>query len=174
MISERLSKLIATVHPPHRGPYSAREISDRAQRLGFQLSESYVHQLRNGKRANPTIEPLVAIAAVFDVPVEYFFTDREGEELQADLALARAMNDAGIRDIALRAADLSPEARQAVVTMLQQFQNLDTRAGRAQVSPPGEDGSDDGTISDEGVSEHALPDAATDHKQRGKRRPLAG
>jgi transcriptional regulator with XRE-family HTH domain len=173
MISERLTKLIANVYPPHRGPLSAREISDRAQRLGFQLSESYVYQLRNGKRANPTIEPLFAIAAVFDVPVEYFFNDRAAAVLQADLALARAMNDAGVRDIALRAADLSPEARQAVVTMLQQFQNLDTRAGRAAASPSG-DGSSSSVDGDEATGGSELSDAPADDAGSGKRRPLAG
>ena len=147
LITERLNQLIATVHPPGRGPYSMPEISHRAAQLGYSLSPTYLYELRRGGRVNPTLKALFAIAAVFDVGIAYFFSEREGVQAQTDLALARALNDPSVRDIALNAAALSPAARETAIALIQQLQQLErrwysdtaepevTRANRREAAP---------------------------------------
>jgi transcriptional regulator with XRE-family HTH domain len=130
LITERLNQLISTVHPPHRGPYSMPEISARAAQLGYSLSSNYLYELRRGGKVNPTLKALFAIAAVFDVGIGYFFSQRDGVQAQTDLALARALNDPSVRDIALNAAALSPATREAAIAMLQQLQQLERRLGQ--------------------------------------------
>ncbi|PRY09931.1 helix-turn-helix transcriptional regulator [Kineococcus rhizosphaerae] len=139
LITERLNQLISTVHPPHRGPYSMPEISARAAQLGYSLSSNYLYELRRGGKVNPTLKALFAIAAVFDVGIGYFFSQRDGVQAQTDLALARAVNDPSVREIALNAAALSPAARETAIAMLQQLQQLERRLGRGHEAILGPD-----------------------------------
>ncbi|MCE3555518.1 helix-turn-helix domain-containing protein [Pseudonocardia sp. RS11V-5] len=130
-LAERIDHLIQTVHPADRGPYTLEEISDgiRAQG-GPSISAAYLNQLHRGKRDNPTKLNLEAIARFFGVPVAYFFDDTEARAVDEEIALLQAIRDQGIKDIALRTLDLSPETRQSIVRIIQEMSDLEQRTGQ--------------------------------------------
>lgn len=72
-IAGRLESLIASAERLGRGAMDTQHIAALTQELGHPLTSSYVTQLRRGSRTNPTIDSLRVLAAVFDVPVSYFF-----------------------------------------------------------------------------------------------------
>lgn len=118
-IARRLEQLYENVHPEGRGPFSDEEVAARAlERGGVELSRAYIQQLRRGRRVNPTVKALEAIAAAFDVPVSFFFNDVDPREARQDRALAIAVEDDAVRDIALRSARLTPEGVRALSALL--------------------------------------------------------
>lgn len=80
--------------------------------------------LRTGQRTNPTVTHLQAIADYFEVPVAYFFDDTVADELSAELELLRSMRDNGVKQIALRASGLSPEALRAIAGLIENARSL--------------------------------------------------
>ena len=128
-LAQKLDTLVRKVHEPGRGPYSTREIADAINRRhGEQvISHSTVANLVSGKQTNPTKTVLELLAEFFRVPVSYFFDDATAATLTADLELVAALRDAGVRDVALRLADLDDDARQAVLTMIDALQTMQSR-----------------------------------------------
>ncbi|MFD6161650.1 XRE family transcriptional regulator [Nocardia sp. NPDC060256] len=76
---------------------------------GGSFSATYLWQLRTGRRDNPTKRHLEALANFFEVPVAYFFDDDQGKQIQAELELLGALRNAEVRNVALRAVNLSPD-----------------------------------------------------------------
>ncbi|MGW2248677.1 hypothetical protein ACWCXH_00525 [Kitasatospora sp. NPDC001660] len=62
-----------------------------------------------GRRGNPTKRHFKALARFFQVPGTYFFEVESGDRIAGELLLG-ALRDAGARDVAPRAATLSPQA----------------------------------------------------------------
>lgn len=122
VIAERLEALFVTVHPPGRGPYTDEEVAARAAARGFDLSRPYIQQLRHGRKSNPTVRALEGLAAAFDVPLSYFFTDTSPERARQDQALAVIVGDEAVRDIALRSAQLTPEGVRALSAVLRNLE----------------------------------------------------
>ncbi|WP_344030676.1 XRE family transcriptional regulator [Pseudonocardia kongjuensis] len=121
--------LVKHVHPADRGPYTLEEISEGIRRQGGpSLSVPYLSQLRSGARPNPTHHVLEALAEFFNQPVSPFFNATEAQHAGEDLALMQALRDSGVKDIALRAMDLSPETRQSISRLIQDMSDLDQRA----------------------------------------------
>ena len=89
------------------------------------MSASYLWLLRTGVRDNPSRKHLEAIAAFFNVPVNYFFDDAVVAEIDADLELVRALRKAPVRDLALRAADLSPGGLEEVAHIVEHVRRLE-------------------------------------------------
>ncbi|MCF7552573.1 helix-turn-helix domain-containing protein [Pseudonocardia sp. WMMC193] len=127
-LAERIDHLLKTVHPADRGPYTLEEVSDgiKAQ-SGQSVSAAYLNQLHRGKRDNPTKLNLEAIARFFEVPVAYFFDDTQGEIADEEVALLQAIRDGGIKAIALRSLDLSPEGRLSIVRIIEEINQLEQR-----------------------------------------------
>ena len=97
--------------------YSNDEVSRTLGEQGEQISASYLWQLRTGKKDNPTLRHLEALAKFFGLPVAYFFddtvTDRVDIQLE-ELRQERArLAEVGTRDavklMALRAGQLAPD-----------------------------------------------------------------
>jgi transcriptional regulator with XRE-family HTH domain len=130
-LADKLNRLFATVHPPGRGPYSNREVEAAIRAAGGSISEQYLWLLRNGRKDNPTIKHIEALARFFDVPVAYFFDDSVAERYDAELRLLAALRDAQVRRIALRAMSVTPEALSSVAEILEQLPKR-----RAAGSPP--------------------------------------
>jgi transcriptional regulator with XRE-family HTH domain len=72
-IAGRLENLIASAERMGRGVMDSQHIAALTQELGHPLTSSYIAQLRRGSRTNPTIDSLRVLAAVFGVPISYFF-----------------------------------------------------------------------------------------------------
>ncbi|MCE7008180.1 helix-turn-helix domain-containing protein [Kibdelosporangium philippinense] len=124
-IAEKLNHLFHTVHRGD-GEYSNKAVAEAiAEKQGVQISHTYIWQLRTGRRDNPTIQHLTALAKFFGVPVVYFLDDAETARINQDLELLAAMREAGITEIALRTADLSDSSRTAVGDMVTQLWRLE-------------------------------------------------
>lgn len=118
-LADRVNWLVATVHPPGRGPYSNYEIAALIEKVtGEKVSHNAIWKLRNGQAANPTMRLVSAMAAVFGVPPGFFYGEQVVPADQVEvLALIR---DSGITTAHLRAfAELSPEARQAIADLIE-------------------------------------------------------
>ncbi|MGP3705971.1 helix-turn-helix domain-containing protein [Gordonia paraffinivorans] len=61
--------------------YTGKKIAEKANRLGYSLSDAYISQLRTGKARTPSFRTVEAIARAFDVSVTYFLSNPE-EDLE--------------------------------------------------------------------------------------------
>ena len=135
-LADKLDTLFRTVHPAGRGEYSNKEVADAiAAEGGPTISVTYLWQLRNGKRDNPTMHHLEAVAKFFGVPPSYFFDDEAAARLDEQLGVLTALRDASVRDIALRTFGLSPAGVEAVTAMIEQVRRLEGLADGADQGP---------------------------------------
>lgn len=81
--------------------------------------------LRKGTRDNPSKKHLEALANFFRVAPGYFFEGETGGRYAAQLTMLRAFRDPGIRDVAIRACELSPRSLQAIAEMLDRVRKLE-------------------------------------------------
>ena len=129
-LAEQLDRLFGTLRAPGRARYSYRAVADAIQAHGGPtLSASYLWQLHKGLKDNPTKRQLEGLAAFFGVPPDYFFDDEAAARLDAELALVAALRDAGVRQIALRAAGLSPRSLTVIAGLLDHLRQLEGLPG---------------------------------------------
>lgn len=104
--SERLAYLCGNM-PDYSDEWVARELAE----LHVAKTSQYVQQLRTGKKTNPTLNVVYGLASVFGVPASYFLGDEEEvSRINDQLAVLFSMRKAGVTGLAMRAAELSPEA----------------------------------------------------------------
>lgn len=155
--AQKLDHLFRSVHPRDRGEFSYREVAKAIEeREGPVISASYLHQLRTGRKDNPTKRHIEVLATFFGVPPAYFFDDGLAEKVDAQLELLTSMRRASVRNIALRADPLSDESLRVIAEMVNRARQLegvkDRPAGRgyipsSQIDPsaaPSEDPQGDG------------------------------
>jgi transcriptional regulator with XRE-family HTH domain len=135
-LAEKLEHLIATVHPKDRGPFTNAEIAAliRERDPENSISDTYIWQLRKGKRDNPTKKHLEALAAVFGVVPTYWYDDEVASRVDDQLSLATAMRDLGVRAVALRASELSPASLQFALTMIEELHRREAGGSDAEGS----------------------------------------
>lgn len=122
-LPEKLDRLFETVKPPngYGRQYTYQEVAQLAVANGGpSISASYLHGLRNDPAKNPTRQALQSLSAAFGVSVMYFFDDEIADRLDADLELLVAVRDPDVREMALRAAGLSPTSLGAIAAMIDQ------------------------------------------------------
>ena len=115
-IAGRLDRLFKHMRP--EPSYMAVAEAVRSEQ-GVSISHTYIWQLRTGRRDNPTIQHLTALATYFGVPVAYFIDDDHTTRIDAQLDLLRTIRDAGVTELALRAADVSPRGRDTINELIQ-------------------------------------------------------
>ncbi|MGW4522300.1 XRE family transcriptional regulator [Amycolatopsis sp. NPDC004378] len=129
--AERLTRLIATVHPPDRKPYSYREIATGvAEQTGVTMSATHVQQLAVGARKDPKRSHIQALAQFFGVPVTYFFDDQVAGQVDQQVEDVVAWRDSEARTLAQRAMRLSPRDRETVTALLDQLAGYDENRRR--------------------------------------------
>lgn len=124
----RLNRLFDTVYPPGRGPHTSAEVIAALKAEGVTMSAPYLSQLRSGNRTNPSTATLAALANFFRIKSAYFTDDEYYEKLDRELSWLAMMRDDGVRRLALRASELSPEAQDEVmerVNELRRTEHLD-------------------------------------------------
>ena len=114
-IAGKLDRLFKQLRP--EPSYMAVAEAVRADQ-GVSISHTYIWQLRTGRRDNPTIQHLTALATFFGVPVAYFLDDEQTTRVDAQLDMLRTIRDAGVTEIALRAADVSPRGRDTISELI--------------------------------------------------------
>ena len=125
-LADKLNHLFARNTARSGQEYSNEQVAAAIADTGVTISQSYIWQLRKGKKDNPTFKHLQALAGFFGVPVSYFFddevTDRVDEQLkslqdeQTRLNQLAAGSDAQL--MAMRAGELSPDRRRLVMELL--------------------------------------------------------
>ncbi|MGQ7297993.1 helix-turn-helix domain-containing protein [Quadrisphaera sp. KR29] len=134
-LAEKVDHLFRTVRSS-RGEYTYEQVASEIRDAGGPtISAAYVWMLRNGKRDNPTMKHLEALASFFGVPAAYFFDDEVSAAVNEQLSLVAAMRDAGVRKVALRASGLSPESLGTIADMIERVRALEGL-------PEGTDGDD--------------------------------
>lgn len=137
-LSERLNRLWATVHPGQR-PYTYEQVASGLADLGYDISVTYLWQLRKGEKSNPTLQHIQGLAQFFGVPAAYFLDSAEEARVNRQLELLLAMKNAHVRNIAMRAHGLEEADLVAIETMLTSL-----RAARGLPDPlPSQSGAKD-------------------------------
>ncbi|MGN6335378.1 transcriptional regulator [Mycobacterium sp.] len=111
----RLNRLFDTVYPPGRGPHTSAEVIAALKAEGITMSAPYLSQLRSGNRTNPSTATMAALANFFRIKSAYFTDDEYYEKLDKELSWLSTTRDENVRRIAVRAAELSPEAQREVM-----------------------------------------------------------
>ena len=124
-LADKINRLFEALHDDDGAPRSNEEVAEAITRAGTKISASYLWLLRTGRRDNPGKNHLEAIAAYFRVPPAYFFDDRIAQDIHAELDLLAAMRKAGVRELALRAADLSADSVRAIAAMVEHARRLE-------------------------------------------------
>lgn len=118
-LAEKIDALFRVVRRPDREAYTHEDVARACREAtGESFSTTYLWQLRTGRRTNPTKRHLEALAQFFQIPVAYFFDDEQGARIAAELELLGALRDAGVRSVALRAVNLSPEGMGTISDMI--------------------------------------------------------
>lgn len=119
--SARLNRLFDTVYPPGRGPHTSAEVIAALKAEGITMSAPYLSQLRSGNRTNPSSATMAALANFFRIKSSYFTDDEYYEKLDKELAWVATLRDDGVRRIALRASELSPEGQLDVMERINEL-----------------------------------------------------
>jgi hypothetical protein len=122
----RLDRLFQTVRAPDGGEYTYRQVAIGIERLvGWRFSSSHLQSLRMGDRTNPSMRHLHGLCAFFGVPIGYFFDEELEARVVAQLELAASLRDPAVRQLAMRAAGLSPEALHSLTLMVEHARRLE-------------------------------------------------
>ena len=110
-LAEKIDHLFTVVHPG-QGEYTHEQVATAIEEAGGPtISATYLWQLRKGHRDNPTKRHLEALSSFFGVPPSYFFDEETAAAVDAELQLLAAMRDPHVRQLATRAAGLSPDLK---------------------------------------------------------------
>ncbi|MFJ8692601.1 hypothetical protein [Streptomyces roseolilacinus] len=138
-LAQRLNELIGAFYPDERRrPGYAKLAKEISETTGGKISGTYLWELATGKKSNVTLEQLDVLAEFFGVPPEFFFNDEVSERVSAQLALAVALRDTKVRNLALRAEGLSPATLDALLAMVNEarrVQNLPNADENGGASP---------------------------------------
>ena len=136
-LAGKLDRLFRTHLRSDGNQYSYEDVE---KGTGGAVTGPYVWKLRTGKAQNPGYRVLAALSKFFDVPVTYFFAEEpvSEHEYEEDMALARSLRKAGVKQIALRVSDLDEEAREDILSMIEYV-----RTARGLPSSEGADQRDD-------------------------------
>jgi ESX-1-secreted protein regulator len=136
-LAEKIDRLFKAVHPAGRREYSYEEVSRGIRARGITtMSDSLLWELRTGKKDNPKMRQIEALADFFGVPVTYFFDTADSAQLYEQIESLPIALDSDVRRIALRAADLSPESRAVIGEMIEQARKIEAmHSGRRGAEP---------------------------------------
>jgi len=125
-LAARLERLFDTLRRRDERPISnAAAAKAITEKTGYSISAAYLWQLRSGKSTNPTVEPLRAIAEFFGIAPSYLIDPEIDPKIEAQLELIQVLRDAGIRDLAMRASGLTPEAIGSLRAMVDHARQLE-------------------------------------------------
>ncbi|MFD7555848.1 helix-turn-helix domain-containing protein [Streptomyces sp. NPDC059835] len=124
--AEKLNRLFETVRPDPAHEYSNEQVASAIRGSGVSISQSYIWQLRKGKKVNPTLRHLQALGAFFGVSTAYFVDDAATARIEEQLSvlaaeqarLHEASQGSDVKLMAMRAGQLSQKHRKQVMDLL--------------------------------------------------------
>ncbi|GIE94137.1 helix-turn-helix domain-containing protein [Paractinoplanes rishiriensis] len=129
-LAAKINHLFDTIRRADGSRYSNDEVAAAMGGDGPSISGSYLWLLRRGERDNPTKKHLEALAQFFDVSPAYFFDEAESSAIAGELALLRALADAGVQRVATRLGGLSAASLRDIANVIERFrasEGLDAR-----------------------------------------------
>lgn len=129
-LADKLNHLVATVHPPGRGPYTLDEMVAGIQANGGSVSRTNLNALLLGKRSNPTKSTVEAIARFFGVSVSYLHDDPHPHVTDDEHELLLIIRRSGLHDLVRAAARLKPATRQALDRVIADLHTIQTAEER--------------------------------------------
>ncbi len=122
-LASKLQRLFKTIPQPEgRGWYTNEVVVNELATRGVPVTVQHLSNLRNGRRDNPSARLLAAIAEVFGVPLDYFFSSDEERRVNEDLeALGQLRRVGGLR---LR-GDLDAAGVAQLLAALREVQRLE-------------------------------------------------
>jgi transcriptional regulator with XRE-family HTH domain len=124
--AQRLDLLFRATHPAGRDEVGYQEVADAVAAAGGPaVSSNYLYMLRTGRRSNPRMDLVRALARYFLVPAGYFIDDDVAESYTQQLELLQVLRDSGTAGLALSAAGLSPASRAVLTAMLDRLRAAD-------------------------------------------------
>ncbi|MDQ6831842.1 MAG: XRE family transcriptional regulator [Chloroflexota bacterium] len=117
---EKIDRLFKTIHPHGRGEYTYEEASTGIAARGIAtMSDTYLWELRTGRKDNPRKKHMEALADFFGVASAYFLDDNEAAALiYAEIAHLQLYRDADVQGIAVRTVGLSAAALAAITAVV--------------------------------------------------------
>jgi transcriptional regulator with XRE-family HTH domain len=73
------------------------------------VTSQYIGQLRNGRKANPSLDLTGRLAGFFGVDVAFFLDPDRAAAMDKELEMLAAMRDLRVKRLALRMSGLSPQ-----------------------------------------------------------------
>ncbi|MBM2623872.1 XRE family transcriptional regulator [Actinoplanes sp. LDG1-06] len=150
-LQSRLNYLFESVRPAGKPRYSVREVSEAIRHdQGFEISGAYINQLCTGKKDNPGVQQVRALAKFFGVPAGFLFGDGDLDATAGQIELLRsaieakeefqqldeAMNDPSVRLVAMKARNLSPSHLGFVSAVLDEVRRLEGLGERDDPASP--------------------------------------
>lgn len=137
-LARKLNKLFDEIRPDGRNGrrYTNDEVAAaiKAAAPGVRVGGAYLSALRTGIKRQPSVELRVALARFFGVSSAYFVEETTPEQTETEIALAKVASNLGVRNLALRALELSPEGLAAVANVIEQVLKSDRQAETKQRS----------------------------------------
>jgi transcriptional regulator with XRE-family HTH domain len=123
----RLNLLFDAVRRPDGKQYSPQQVADAINEAAGHkfISGTYIWQLRDKRRDNPTFRHIMALSLFFGVPASYFF-EQEGQTQEALPAeVSAALQNDKIREITLRTIGMSERSLETISGMIDSVRALD-------------------------------------------------
>lgn len=100
--------------------YTGKKIAEKANRLGYSLSDAYISQLRTGKARTPSFRTVEAIARAFDVSVTYFLSnpDEDLDRVRQQQSYVEMLQLTGSHLAGIDVGALCPETIDALIDLL--------------------------------------------------------
>lgn len=131
-LARNLNRLFEDIRPsgPKGRTYTNEEVATaiKAADPAIRVGGAYLSALRKGTKKNPSTDLLAALARFFGVPALYFLDERTTAQTDAEIELARVAHNLGVKNLALRALELSPEGLAAVTRIVEHVLESDVRA----------------------------------------------
>ncbi|MCK2245320.1 MULTISPECIES: XRE family transcriptional regulator [unclassified Crossiella] len=132
-LAERIDHLFQVIRRPNGEQHSHEEVAKACREsTGETFSATYLWQLRTGRRDNPTKRHLEALAGFFQVPPAYFFDDEQGAAIAKELEILGALRNSAVRDVALRAVNLSEEGLGTITDIIDAIARREAQRGESE------------------------------------------
>jgi transcriptional regulator with XRE-family HTH domain len=125
-LARRINRVFEVIRRPNSPALSNAAAADAiTKKTGVSISPAYLWQLRTGKATNPRLAHLRAIAEYAGILPSYLLDDEVDPKIESQLELLQVLRDAGVRDLAMRASGLTPEAIGSIRAMLNHARKLE-------------------------------------------------
>lgn len=113
----KLRRLFDSIRREDGTKYTPREVAAELTERGHRVSKSYIYALLKAE-SEPSHALVQALADFFDVSLDYFSNSERGRWLNEQYAVLEALGESEVRELALRASQLSPESLRSVLAFI--------------------------------------------------------